>query len=66
VSDRVDSNAYDVRYSTDLGSWTSVPFAQWSITPHPSVPAASEVKITRPLATREFLRIEFDPLYQVP
>jgi hypothetical protein len=66
VSNDIDPNAYDVRYSTDLSSWTSVPSGQWSLTPHPTVPQTTEVKITRPLSTREFLRIWFQPLYQVP
>lgn len=66
VSHRIDPNAYDVCYSTDLSSWTSVPSGQWSITPHPTMPDADEVKITRPLTTKEFLRVVFDPLYQVP
>jgi Subtilase family len=66
VNNEIDSNAYDVRYSTDLGTWTSVPSGQWTKTPHPTVPDTTEVKITRPLTTREFLRISFDPHYQVP
>ena len=66
VSDDIDANAYDVRYSTDLISWTSVPSGQWSMSPHPTVPATTEVTITRPLNTREFLRIRFEPDYQVP
>jgi len=66
VSNDIDSNAYDVRYSTDLSSWTGVPSGQWTKTPHPTVPDATEVTITRPLNTREFLRIWFEPDYQVP
>lgn len=66
VSNEIDLNAYDVRHSTDLGSWTSVPPGQWTWTPHPTVPNTTEVKITRPLNSREFLRISFEPHYQVP
>jgi len=67
VSNRVDPNAYDVLYSADLATWTSVPFADWTLTPHPTLPDAAEVRITRPLgSTKEFLRIGFEPRYQAP
>ena len=66
VSNDIDIHAYDVRYSTDLSTWTSVPSGQWTKTQHPTVPDTTEVTITRPLNTKEFLRIWFEPEYQVP